>query len=55
MSTFINAAYRGVFRRSSTFFLGCVVAAVVFERVFDEGIDKYFESRNQGVSSFYKC
>ena len=42
--------YNSLFRRSSTFLLTIVVGAVVFERVFDEGMDKLWERMNHGVS-----
>jgi len=44
-------AYNTLFRRSSTFLLTIVVGAVLFERVFDEGLDRTWENMNQGVSA----
>lgn len=42
-------AYNTLFRRSSTFLLTIVVGAVLFERVFDEGLDRVWERNNEGV------
>ena len=41
--------YNALFRRTSTFALTIVVGAVVFERVFDQTLDNYYERTNQGV------
>ena len=42
--------YNALFRRTSTFALTIVVGAVLFERVFDQTLDNYYERTNQGVS-----
>lgn len=41
--------YNALFRRTSTFVLTIVVGAVLFERVFDQGMDNFYERVNQGV------
>lgn len=43
-------AYNTLFRRSSTFMVTIFVGAFVFERVFDDGMDRLWERINQGVS-----
>ena len=43
-------AYNTLFRRSSTFMVTIFVGAFVFERVFDDGMDRLWERMNQGVS-----
>ncbi|MBN3304262.1 QCR9 protein, partial [Amia calva] len=40
--------YNLLFKRTSTFTLTIVVAAVVFERAFDQGGDALFEQLNRG-------
>ena len=42
--------YNALFRRTSTFALTIVMGAVLFERIFDQGWDNYYERVNQGVS-----
>ena len=42
--------YNAFFRRSSTFLVTILVGAVVFERVYDEGMDSLWERMNRGVS-----
>ena len=46
---FVRQIYNAVFRRTSTFVLTIVVGAVLFERVFDQGMDNFYERVNQGV------
>lgn len=41
-------AYNTLFRRSSTFMVTIFVGAFVFERVFDDGMDRLWERINQG-------
>ncbi|EDO47439.1 predicted protein [Nematostella vectensis] len=44
----MKQAYNSLFRRSSTFLFTIVVGAVLFERAFDEGLDRVWEKRNEG-------
>ncbi|XP_069726817.1 cytochrome b-c1 complex subunit 9 [Phaenicophaeus curvirostris] len=44
----LQQAYRGLFRRTSTFALTIVLGAVLFERAFDQGADAIFDRLNQG-------
>ncbi|XP_075685910.1 cytochrome b-c1 complex subunit 9 [Rhinoderma darwinii] len=44
----LSAAYRSVFRRTSTFTFGIVLGVVLFERAFDQGADALFEHLNRG-------
>ncbi|XP_050779848.1 cytochrome b-c1 complex subunit 9 isoform X2 [Gopherus flavomarginatus] len=41
--------YSVFFRRTSTFALTIVLGALVFERVFDQGADAFYERLNHGV------
>ncbi|XP_050779847.1 cytochrome b-c1 complex subunit 9 isoform X1 [Gopherus flavomarginatus] len=40
--------YSVFFRRTSTFALTIVLGALVFERVFDQGADAFYERLNHG-------
>ncbi|XP_068190635.1 cytochrome b-c1 complex subunit 9 [Antennarius striatus] len=46
--SFVKTVYRSLFRRTSTFAVGILVGAVIFERVFDQGSDALFEELNRG-------
>ena len=43
-----RAFYTGVTKRTSTFALGIIVGAFVFERTIDWGIDYVWETHNKG-------
>ena len=43
-----RAFYTGVTKRTSTFALGIIVGAFVFERTIDWGIDYAWETHNKG-------
>lgn len=45
-----RVVYNALFRRTSTFAVTMVVGAFAFERVFDVGVDNFWESLNRGVS-----
>lgn len=47
-----NILYQRVFKKTSTMALTMVIGAVIFEKVFDEGIDTMWEKMNRGVSRF---
>ena len=47
---FIRSVYNIFMRRSSAYALTIFVGAVFFERLLDNGIDNYWDRRNQGVS-----
>ena len=40
--------YDSLFRRTSTFAVTVIAAALVFERVFDQGMDTLWEWNNRG-------
>ncbi|XP_043255116.1 cytochrome b-c1 complex subunit 9 [Colletes gigas] len=40
--------YRYIFKRTSTFILGIVVASMCFERAYDHGCESIFEWINEG-------
>ncbi|XP_067406344.1 cytochrome b-c1 complex subunit 9 [Emydura macquarii macquarii] len=44
----LSRLYNVFFRRTSTFVLSIAVAAVVFERAFDQGADALYEQLNHG-------
>uniref|UniRef100_A0A8C8RW52 Complex III subunit 9 n=1 Tax=Pelusios castaneus TaxID=367368 RepID=A0A8C8RW52_9SAUR len=46
----LSRLYNVFFRRTSTFTLTIVLSALVFERVFDQAADAFYERLNQGVS-----
>lgn len=46
----VKNVYRFLFRRSSGLAVTVVVAAVIFERAFDQGGDALYEYLNEGVS-----
>ncbi|XP_068609003.1 cytochrome b-c1 complex subunit 9 [Brachionichthys hirsutus] len=43
-----RTVYNSLFRRTSTFAVGIIVGAVLFERMFDQGSDAIFEQLNRG-------
>ena len=48
---FGKTVYNTLFRRSSTFFVTILAGAFVFERIFDYGMDSFWDRMNRGVSS----
>ena len=52
--SFVRTVYTGLMRRTSTFVLSIVVAAVFFERAFDVGGNAIFDRINAGVSKIAK-
>uniref|UniRef100_A0A8C8S3V6 Complex III subunit 9 n=1 Tax=Pelusios castaneus TaxID=367368 RepID=A0A8C8S3V6_9SAUR len=49
----LSRLYNVFFRRTSTFTLTIVLSALVFERVFDQAADAFYERLNQGVTVRY--
>ena len=43
-----NTIYNILFKRTSTFALTIVAGAFVFERIYDQGMDNFWEWNNQG-------
>ncbi|XP_078338167.1 uncharacterized protein LOC111137724 [Crassostrea virginica] len=44
----INAVYRGVFRRTSTYAIAVLGGAILFETYFNELCDKWLAQHNAG-------
>jgi ubiquinol-cytochrome c reductase subunit 9 len=49
MAGISSTLYNSIFKRTSTFALACVGAALFFERTFDLGSELLFEKVNEGV------
>jgi hypothetical protein len=48
MAGISSTLYNSIFKRTSTFALACVGAALFFERTFDLGSELLFEKVNEG-------
>lgn len=46
----VKGVYHLLFKKTSTFTVTIMVAAVLFERMFDQGGDAIFDQLNRGVS-----
>ena len=46
----MNLVYRTAFQRTSTFAFVIMGGAFVFERIFDQAVDSFYEYHNRGVS-----